>query len=401
MFELADRVKVLKPSPTFKISALANKMKAEGRDVLNFSLGEPDFNSPPEVIEEAKKALDAGKTKYTNVDGTPALKKAIVEKLKRENNLLYEPSEVFASVGAKQAIFNAFAASLNKGDEVIIPAPFWVSYADIVEVFEGKPVIHKTTLENKFKITGKELAGLITPKTKWLILNSPSNPTGEVYSKEELASLAKVLLANPHVSVLSDDIYEHLIFEGKKFYNILNIEPKLAERVLVINGVSKSYSMTGFRIGYGAMKNPALIKTIVNLQGQSTSSPCSISQEAATFAINNCYNFTVQMREVMEKRRNIAFEGLCKIKGLQVLKPDGAFYVFFGISAFYNRKTPEGKTLTNDAEVCEYLLEKAGVALVFGSAFGYPDFIRLSYAASEEVIKQGVERITNAFSKLI
>lgn len=401
MLNLSERVKVLRPSPTFKISALAAQMQREGHDVLNFSLGEPDLKAPSIATDAGKKALDEGKTKYTNIDGSLQMKQAIVAKFKRENNLNYDTDEVLASNGAKQVIFNALGASLNKGDEVIIPAPFWVSYPDIVQIFEGKPKVYKTKFKNKFKITAAELEKLITKKTKWFILNSPSNPTGEVYEREELQNIANVLLKNPHVNVISDDIYEHLIFEEKPFLNLVNVEPSLAHRVLVVNGVSKSYSMTGLRIGFGAIKDKNFVKAMVNLQGQTTSNPSSLSQEIAISALNNCHDFVVNLKDVMEKRRNIVFKGLKKIKGINIFCPSGAFYVFFGISAFYNRKTPNNKILTNDAELCEYLLEEAKVALVPGSAFGYPDFIRLSYVISEEKIKEGVERIQNAFLKLI
>ena len=396
----SNRVKTLKPSPTLSISAKAVKMKAEGIDVLNLSLGEPDFNTPKEACEFGINAILEGKTKYTPVDGTLALKKAIQAKFAKENNLSYELDEIFVSSGAKQGIFNAFASSLNADDEVIIPAPYWVSYAEIVEIFEGKPVIVKTSPQNNFKITAKELEASITSKTKWFLLNSPSNPTGEVYLEEELKALAEVLKKYPNVHVMSDDIYEHLVFDGVQFKNILNIAPELAERVLIINGVSKSFSMTGFRIGYGAMKKKDFIKMIVNLQSQSTSNACSISQEASLGALTKCDAFLPFMREIMEKRRDIFFEGLSKIPFIKATKPLGAFYIFFEIAGLYGKITPQGKVLKTDMEVAEYFLEEGRVATVFGSAFGYPDFIRVSYATDEKILLEAVKRLDECIKKL-
>lgn len=397
---LSKRAKSLKPSSTLSISAKANKMKAEGIDVINLSLGEPDFNTPKEACEFAIKAINEGKTKYTNVDGILPLKKAVKEKFKTENNLEYEQEEIFISCGAKQAIFNTFASSLDDGDEVIIPAPYWVSYLDVVELFGGKPVVIKTTIESKFKMTATQLANAITQKTKWLILNSPSNPTGEVYTKEELTEIAEVLTKHNHVFVLSDDIYEHLIFDGLKFTNILNVAPHLAERVLIINGVSKSHSMTGWRIGYGAMKNKPLIKAIVNLQSQSTSNASSISQEAALGALTKDTNFPLESAKIMQRRRDIMLSSLSRAKDLIIPKPSGAFYIFFGVNKLYGKKTPDGKILSSDEDVTEYLLTQGKVALVFGSAFGFKDYIRLSYATSEDTLKEAGERIVNAINQL-
>jgi aspartate aminotransferase len=397
---LSKRVFTLKPSPTIAMSDKANKMKAEGIDIINLSLGEPDLATPKEALLSAHMALDNGKTKYTAVDGTVSLKNAIQTKFKAENNLDFELNEIFVSSGAKQAIFNAFMASLNSGDEVIMPAPYWVSYSDVVELFEGKPIIVKTKPENHFKITPDELRNAITSKTKWLILNSPSNPTGEVYSFEELKAIAGVLREHPHVYVMSDDIYEHLIFDELKFCNILNVEPCLAERVFVVNGVSKSYSMTGFRIGYGAMKNKDFIKTVVNIQSQSTSNASSIAQEGALGALTKCSKFPAEMREIMQKRRDFMFDAISKIKGLTITKPSGAFYLFIGVKELYGKKTPQGKALQTDGDVAEYLLTQGKVATVFGLAFGYPDFIRISYATSDALLKEGAIRIAKAISEL-
>ncbi len=397
---LSKRVFTLKPSPTIAMSDKANKMKAEGIDIINLSLGEPDLATPTKALGFSQQALNTGKTKYTAIDGTPSLKKAIQTKFKVENNLDFELKEIFVSSGAKQAIFNAFMASLNLGDEVIMPAPYWVSYSDVVELFEGKPVVVTTKPENHFKITPDELQNAITSKTKWLILNSPSNPTGEVYFFEELKAIADVLMEHPHVYVMSDDIYEHLIFDELKFCNILNAEPRLAERVFVVNGVSKSYSMTGFRIGYGAMKNPAFIKAVVNIQSQSTSNASSISQEGALGALTECSKFPAEMREIMQKRRDFMFDAISKIKGLTITKPSGAFYLFIGVAELYGKQTPEGPVLQNDGDVANYLLMQGKVATVPGSAFGYPDFIRISYATSLELLTEGATRIANAIGCL-
>lgn len=397
---LSNRVKTLQPSPTLAMSAKATQMKSEGFDIINLSVGEPDFNTPKEACDFAIEAINKGETKYTAVGGINPLKKAIQNKFKKENNLNFELDEIFVSSGAKQAIFNGFAASLNQGDEVIIPSPYWVSYAEIVEIFEGKPIIVKTEVKNNFKLTAQELEKAITKNTKWLLLNSPSNPTGEVYSEEELKSLAQVLIKNPHVYIMSDDIYEHLVFDGMKFKNILNVAPQLEERVFVINGVSKSYSITGFRVGYGAMKNTAFIKKIVNLQSQSTSNACSVSQKAALGALEKCDYFLPHIKKTMEERRNLMFEGLSQIPELEINKPSGAFYLFFGVKKLYNKKTPEGKILTNDEEVAEYFLIQGTVATVFGSAFGYPDFIRVSYAVNTQTLIDAINRIKQAINLL-
>jgi aspartate aminotransferase len=398
---LADRVSILKPSATLIISAKANEMKANGIDVINLSLGEPDFNTPSESCNAAIEAIKQGKTKYTNVDGTPVLKKAVQDKFKNENGLDYELNEIVVSAGAKQVIFNAFMASLNNGDEVIIPAPYWVSYVEIVGIFGGRPVIIDAAFENNFKITAAELETAITDKTKWIILNSPSNPTGEVYTETELRDLSKVLLKYPNIYILSDDIYEHLIFDKLMFKNILNVEPSLTERTLVVNGVSKSYSMTGWRIGYAAMKNKTFIKTLVNLQSQSTSNPSSISQEAALAALTKASYFPLDSKVKMEERRNLVYNGLTKIDGVKSLKPSGAFYIFFSVEDLLGKKTFDGKALSSSLEFTEYLLLEAKVALVPGEAFGKNGFIRLSYAAHEDVLKQAIKRIGSAIEKLL
>lgn len=398
---LSLRAQTLKPSPTLSISSTANKLKAEGVNIINLSVGEPDFNTPEAACEAAIQAIHEGKTKYTNVDGIPSLKKAVQKKFQIENNLNFELDEIFVSSGAKQGIFNAFACSLNSGDEVIIPAPYWVSYSDIVEIFDGKPIIIKTLFEENFKLKAEALEKSITPKTKWIILNSPSNPTGEVYLENELRAIADVLLKYPHIFILSDDIYEHLIFDSLPFINIVNIEPRLLERTLVINGVSKSHSMTGWRIGYGAMKNKRFIKAIVNLQSQSTSNASSISQEAALGALEKCSSFPQTARNIMQERRDLAFTLLSQIKGLKVKKPSGAFYIFFGIHDLLGKKTPSGNTLHTCEDVAAYFLTQGKVASVFGNAFGMGGFIRISYAINEEALKEAIARISAAIALLI
>lgn len=397
---LSFRAKILKPSPTLSMSAAANKLKAEGIDIINLSVGEPDFNTPEAACKAAIDAIHDGKTKYTNVDGVLSLKKAVQKKFITENGLHYELEEIFVSSGAKQGIFNAFASSLNPGDEVIIPAPYWVSYSDIIEIFEGKPVIVKTLFENNFKLTAVELEKAITPKTKWLILNSPCNPTGEVYLERELRELAAILLKYPHIFILSDDIYEHLIFDELPFVNVLNVEPALKERTLLINGVSKSHSMTGWRIGYGAMKNRGFIKAIVNLQSQSTSNPSSISQEAALGALEKSVYFPKMAKDIMQKRRDLAISLLSEIKVLKIKKPSGAFYIFFGIQELIGRKTPSQEILNTCEDVAKYFLIQGKVASVFGSAFGMGGFIRISYALEEEKIREAISRIAYAISLL-
>lgn len=397
---LASSLSKVKPSPTIAISMKAAEIKASGKDIISLGMGEPDFDTPKNIKEAAINAIQKGDTKYTAVDGTAALKKAIIEKFKRENSLEYKPSEIIVSVGAKQVIYNALVATLNAEDEVIIPAPYWVSYPDMVLLAGGNPVIVESSAENNFKITPQALAAKITAKTKWIILNSPSNPTGACYSEAELKALAGVLLPHPQVHILSDDIYEHLIFDNLKFATIAQIEPKLKDRTLVINGVSKAYAMTGWRIGYGAGPEK-LIKAMAMIQSQSTSSPCSISQAASVEALNGAQDYIKSNAKIFENRRDMVVSMLNAIEGINCNIPNGAFYVFPSCKGLFGKKTSAGKVIENDNDFAAYLLEEALVAVVPGVAFGAPDFFRISYAASEAFLKSSMQRIADACTKLI
>lgn len=396
---ISKRVQKMKPSPTLAVTAKANELKAQGKKIISLSVGEPDFDTPLQAKQGGIDAINSGKTKYTAVDGTPELKKAIIHKFKTENGIEYEPSEITVGCGAKHVLFNAFIATIDDGDEVIIPAPYWVSYPDMVELFGGKAVVVKTKFENNFKITAEELEKAITSKTKWIVLNSPSNPTGEVYTKEELLAIGKIIEKNPHVYVMSDDIYEHLVF-GVQFYTLAQLFPNLQNRILTINGVSKSYAMTGWRIGFAGIKDKTLIKAIGNVQSQSTTNPSSISQEAARVALLEAGNFRKETVPVFAKRRDYVFERLTKIKGVKAKKPDGAFYIFFSVEGLIGKKTQNGKTLNSSEAITEYLLEDAEVACVHGEAFGFPGFIRISYATSEEILEDAMNRIEKSLNKL-
>lgn len=396
---LANSLNNIKPSPTIAISMKAAEIKASGKDIISLGMGEPDFDTPDHIKQAAIVAIQNGDTKYTAVDGTAALKKAIIEKFKRENSLEFKASQIVVSTGAKQVIYNALMASLNAGDEVIIPAPYWVSYPDMALLAGGTPVIVDSKAENNFKILPADLEKKITAKTKWLILCSPSNPTGACYSADELKSLAEVLLRHPQVHIMSDDIYEHLIFDGLKFATIAQVEPKLKERTLVVNGVSKAYAMTGWRIGYGAGPEK-LIKAMSMIQSQSTSSPCSISQAASVEALSATHTYLKTNAEIFEKRRDMVVSMLNAIDGINCNTPNGAFYVFPSCSALFGKKTTDGKIIENDNDFASYLLEEALVAVVPGVAFGAPGFFRISYAASEEFLKNSMERIANACAKL-
>lgn len=397
---LAERLRSVKPSPTLTIAALAQRLKAEGQDVISLSAGEPDFDTPIHIKQEGHAAIDRGETKYTAVEGTLALRKAIVEKFEKENGIIYDPTEIIVSAGVKHLIFEAFMATLNHGDEVIIPAPYWVSYPDIVLLFEGTPVCVPTTAEQGFKISPAALEKAITPKTKWLILNSPNNPTGMMYTAEELKALADVLRKYPHVYVLSDDIYEHLVFEGLTFTALGAVAPDLKERILTTNGVSKTYAMTGWRIGYAGGPK-ALINAITTIQSQSTSSICSIAQAATVTALKSPKDFLKEFKTSFEERRNLIVKLLNDIPGITCLKPDGAFYVFPSCKGLIGRKTPKGIPLETDNAVVTYFLEEAKVAVVPGSAFGLSPYFRISYATSKDILEKACARIKEAVLKLI
>ncbi len=395
----APRLNKVKPSPTFAMLKLAAELKAQGKDVIGLSAGEPDFDTPDHIKAAAKLAMDQGKTKYTPVEGILELRQAICDKFKRENSLIYKPSQVMASTGGKQVIFNAILATVGQGDEVIIPAPYWVSYPDIVNLAEGTPVYVNTAPERGFKMTPQELAAAITPRTKWLILNSPSNPTGAAYTTAELRALADVLLQHPQVYILADDIYEHLVYDGFKFCTIAQVEPKLFDRTLTLNGVSKAFSMTGWRIGYAGGPEH-LIKRMGEIQGHSTSNPSSISQAAAVAALNGPRDFLQDWRRSFKHRRDLVVDMLNKAEGITCATPEGAFYVYPSCAGMIGRVTPEGMTLQNDEDVAKYLVEQVGVAVVFGAAFGLSPYFRISYATSEGALRDACTRIQRACALL-
>lgn len=396
--KLSDCVSRIKESPTLAITAKAARYKSEGKDIIGLAAGEPDFDTPQHIKDAAKKAIDNGFTKYTPVAGIPSLKKAIIDKFKRDNNLEYAPNEVIVGVGGKQCIFNFCLAVLNAGDEVIIPAPYWVSYADIALVSNAKPVIVECGIEQKFKMTALQLENAITPKTKLLMLNSPSNPTGAVYSKEELESLAKILLKHPNILIGTDDMYEHVKLKDMPFYNILNVEPSLKDRCVVMNGVSKAYSMTGWRIGFAA--GPSyIIKAMEILQSQSTSNPTSISQVAAEEALLGDQACMQPMIKAFRERHDFVVKSFNEIPGLACIEAEGAFYAFpdarKAIENLYNKKILREK---NDLALADFLLEKEGVAVVPGSAFGAEGYFRISFATSMKNLIEALTRIKRALS---
>ena len=384
---VSNSLKRIKPSPTIAVTSKAREMRAAGKDVIGLGAGEPDFDTPDNIKEAAIQAIKRGETKYTAVDGTPKLKKAIQEKFSRENNLTYELDQISVGTGGKQVLYNAFMATLNPGDEVIIPAPYWVSYPDMVLLAGGKPKIVKCSEKNEFKITPAELKKAITKKTKWLIINSPSNPTGSCYTKEEIQELSKILIKNKKVFILSDDIYEHITYDGFEFFTIAQIKD-LKDRTLTMNGVSKSYSMTGWRIGYGAGPKD-IIKAMAKIQSQSTTNPSSISQAAAVEALNGTQDFIKTRSESFKERRDFVIQSLNNIQGLSCLKPNGAFYVFPNCKKLLGKKTK----LKTDKDFVEKLLEKSEVAVVQGSAFGLDGYFRISYATSMDNLKKALERI--------
>ena len=384
---VSNSLKRIKPSPTIAVTSKAREMRAAGKDVIGLGAGEPDFDTPNNIKEAAIEAIKRGDTKYTAVDGTPALKKAIQAKFSRENNLSYELDQITVGTGGKQVLYNAFMATLNKGDEVIIPAPYWVSYPDIVLLAGGKPKIVKCDEKDSFKITSTKLKKAISKKTKWIILNSPSNPTGSAYTKEEIIELSKILIRYKKIYVLSDDIYEHITYDNFNFFTIAQIK-SLKERTLTMNGVSKSYSMTGWRIGYAAGPKE-IIKAIAKIQSQSTSNPTSISQAAAVEALNGTQDFIQERANSFKERRDFVVNSLNDINGISCLRPEGAFYVFPSCKKLLGKKTK----LKTDKDVVEKLLEKSEVAVVQGSAFGLDGYFRISYATSMENLRKAMDRI--------
>ena len=389
---LSDTLSRVKPSPTIAVSTKAAQLKAEGRDVIGLGAGEPDFDTPENIREAGKRAIDSGKTRYTAVDGIPELKAAICAKFLRENGLTYTPSQVSVGTGGKQILYNALMATCNPGDEVIIPAPYWVSYPDMVLLAGGTPVPVVATIETDFKLTPEQLEAAITPKTKWFIFNSPSNPTGAGYTRAELKGLTDVLMRHPQVWVMSDDMYEHLVFDDFEFCTPAEVEPGLYDRTLTCNGVSKAYAMTGWRIGYAA--GPvSLIKAMGTIQSQSTSNPCSVSQYAALEALSGPQDFLADWRRVFQGRRDLVVGMLNQAKGIRCPKPEGAFYVYPDISGCIGKATPAGTLISNDEVFATALLEETGVAVVFGAAFGLSPNFRISYATSDDVLREACSRI--------
>jgi len=390
---IADALSRVKPSPTLAVSTKASELKAAGVDVIGLGAGEPDFDTPDNIKAAAIDAINRGETKYTAPDGIPELKAAICDKFRRENELEYSPSQVMVSTGGKQVLFNALLATLNPEDEVIIPAPYWVSYPDMVRLCGGEPVVIEAQIEANFKITADQFEAAITPKTKWLIFNSPSNPTGAGYSWDELKTLTDVLLRHPHVWVMTDDMYEHIAYAPFKFCTPAQVEPALYDRTLTVNGVSKAYAMTGWRIGYAAGPE-SLIKAMIKVQGQSTTNPCSISQWAAVEALNGPQDYIATSRIAFARRRDLVVELLDKIDGMACPTPEGAFYVYPSIKGLIGRSTPSGSVIKNDEDFATELLEAEGVAVVFGAAFGLSPNFRISYATSDEILTEACNRIT-------
>ncbi len=396
---LAERLKLIKPSPTIAVSTKAKELKAQGKDIIGLGAGEPDFDTYENVKKAAINSINKGETKYTEVDGVIDLKKAVVDKFKRENNLTYSTGNITVGAGAKQVIYNAFMATLNPGDEVIIPSPYWVSYPDMALLASGTPVFVNCLAENGFKLQAKDLEKVITKKTKWIIINSPSNPTGAAYSYKEMKALTDILLKYPDVYILSDDIYEHIIYDDFKFVTVAEVEPKLQSRTLTVNGVAKAYAMTGWRIGYAA--GPVdLIKAIAVIQSQSTSNPCSISQAAAIEALNGRQDYLKERNIVFKRRRDNVVAALNNCEGIDCLTPEGAFYVFPSIKRLLGKKTKSGIIINNCNDFSSYLLEHSLVAVVPGIAFGAEGFFRISYATSDDLLAKACERINNACQEL-
>ncbi|WP_299282642.1 pyridoxal phosphate-dependent aminotransferase [uncultured Tateyamaria sp.] len=384
-----DRVK---PSPTVALTGQVAALKAQGKDIIGLGAGEPDFDTPQNIKDAAVVAIALGKTKYTPVDGIPELKQAIVDKFKRDNDLTYTTAQVTVGTGGKQILYNALMATLNEGDEVVIPAPYWVSYPDMVLLAGGTPVIAEASLQTGFKLTADQLEAAITDNTKWLIFNSPSNPTGAGYTWAEMKEITEVLMRHPHVHVMSDDMYEHLVYDGFEFCTPAQVEPGLYDRTLTVNGVSKAYAMTGWRIGYAAGPED-LIKAMRKVQSQSTSNPCSISQYGALEALNGTQEFIAPNNETFKRRRDLVVDMLNAADGIACPVPDGAFYVYPSIAGCIGKTSAAGTEITDDEAFCTALLDETGVAVVFGAAFGLSPNFRVSYATSDEALKEACARI--------
>ena len=396
---VSNNLKRIKPSPTIAVTQKARELRASGKDIIGLGAGEPDFDTPENIKQAAIKAIKEGETKYTAVDGTSSLKEAIVKKFKRENNLVYQSDQITVGAGGKQVIYNAMMATLNLGDEVIIPAPYWVSYPDMVLLAGGTPIILECNEKQGFKINPIELEKSITKKTKWIILNSPSNPTGACYTEKEIREISKILENHPHVYILSDDIYEHITYNDFKFFTIAQID-SLKDRVLTMNGVSKAYSMTGWRIGYAAGPKE-IIKAMAKIQSQSTANPSSISQAAAVEALNGVQNFIKERAISFKQRRDFVVKSLNAIEGIECLSPDGAFYVFPSCKDLIGKKDSKGKEIKSDSDFVQSLLENNGIAVVQGSAFGLEGFFRISYASSMENLEKALKKIKNFCESLV
>ncbi len=390
----------IKPSPTLAVTAKAQELRAQGRDVISLGAGEPDFDTPDHVKEAAIEAIRSGETHYTPVNGTPALRQAIADKFKRENGLDYGLDQISVGCGGKQVLYNAIMATIDPGDEVVIPAPYWVSYPDIVLLAGGQPVVVDSSLDSGFKVTPDSLAAAITPKSKWLILNSPSNPSGAAYSRDELAALGRVLLDHPQVWVMSDDIYDHLVYDGFEFATIAQVVPELQDRTLTLNGVSKAYAMTGWRVGYAGGPVEG-IKAMAKIQSQSTTHTSSISQAAAVEALNGTQDFLTDWVATFAERRDLVVGMLNQATGLSCLSPEGAFYVYPSCAELIGKKTPEGSVIASDSDFVTYLLESEGVAAVQGAAFGLEPYFRISYATSTEALEEACKRIQRACAALV
>ena len=396
---LASRLTRIQPSPTIAMSIKARELKAEGKDIIELAAGEPDFPTPSHIIEAAEEAMSRGETKYTDPDGTPALKQAVCDKFKRDNNLGYVTSQVTIGTGGKQVLYNALMATLNEGDEVIIPAPYWVSYPDMVLLAEGTPKIVECPLDKNFILQPEDLERAITPKTKWIILNSPSNPTGSGYTWDDMKKITDVLIRHPNIWVMTDDMYEHLVYDDFKFCTPAEVEPELYSRTLTVNGMSKAFCMTGWRIGYAAGPEN-LITAIRKIQSQSTSNPSSISQAASVAALNGPMDFLAKNNEVFKQRRDLVCSMLNQASGITCPTPDGAFYVYPSCAGLIGKKTPDGKVLKSDEDVVSYFLETEGIAAVHGAAFGLSPHFRISYATSTEALEDACQRIQRACTAL-
>ena len=389
---LSRAVERVQPSATIAVTTKANEMKRQGIDVIGLGAGEPDFDTPEHVKEAAIKAINDGKTKYTPADGIPELKEAICAKFKRDNDLEYTPAQINVSPGGKAVLYNAFMATLNPGDEVIVPAPYWVSYPEMARLAGGDPVFVQCGPNSNYKLSPEALEQAITPNTKWLVLNSPSNPTGAAYTKDELRALADVLLKHPHVWVMTDDMYEHLVYDDFKYFTIAQVEPKLYDRTLTVNGVSKAYAMTGWRIGYAGGPEK-LIATMRKIMSQSTSNPCSISQYASVAALNGDHSFLAERNEVFKSRRDMVVNALNDCEGLSCATPEGAFYVYPSCAGVIGKSSPKGTLISSDKDFATALLEEEQVAVVFGEAFGLSPAFRISYATSTEALEEAMKRI--------